>query len=240
MTSASALFAFIAGALSSLSPCVLPILPIVFGAALSQHRYGPVALALGLASSFTVVGLFIATVGFNLGFDADLFRTISAFLLITIGLVLVIPQFEMRFAMAMASVSNWGNERTQNVEGRGFWGQFGLGFLLGAVWSPCVGPTLGAASLAAARGENLAAVTLTMLAFGIGAAVPLLAIGLVSRDILMRWRGKLAAGAKQGKFYMGVFIILAGIGVLTGLDKRIEAGLLSVAPDWLTNLTVKY
>jgi cytochrome c-type biogenesis protein len=240
MTFASTLFALVAGMLSSLSPCVLPILPLVFGAAVYQHRYGAVALALGLALSFTAAGLFIATIGFKLGLDAGLFRTIGAILLIAIGLVLVLPGFEARFAAAMATVSNWGNRQMQDVEGHGFWGQFGLGALLGAVWSPCVGPTLGAASLAAAQGKNLGSVTLTMLAFGIGAAIPLLLLGLASRDLLVRWRGRLASAAKQGKLILGFFVIVTGVGVLSGLDKELETVLVQHSPDWLTNLTVKF
>ncbi len=236
----SAGFALIAGILSSLSPCVLPILPLVFGAALDQHRYGAAALAMGLALSFTLAGLFIATIGFSLGLDEGHFRTAGAVLLVAIGIVLVLPAFEMRFASAMAGVSNWGNRRIQSVEGQGLWGQFGLGVLLGAVWSPCVGPTLGAASIAAAKGENLGSVALIMLAFGIGAAVPLLLIGLTSRELLFRWRGRLSAGAKQGKFLLGIIIIASGLGILSGIDKQLEIFLVQHSPDWLTRLIVAF
>jgi cytochrome c-type biogenesis protein len=67
--------AFLAGLLTVLSPCVLPLLPIVFGAAASAHRLGPVALAAGVAISFVAIGLFIATIGFSIGLDAGLFRS---------------------------------------------------------------------------------------------------------------------------------------------------------------------
>ena len=240
MTFSTALFALTAGLLSSLSPCVLPILPLVFGAALDRHRYGPAALAIGLALSFTLAGLFIATIGFQLGLDAGVFRTVGALLLIAIGLALVMPALEARFALAMANVSNWGNRQIQDVEGDGLWGQFGLGLLLGAVWSPCVGPTLGAASIEAARGENLGAVALTMLAFGIGAAIPLLLLGLASRELLLRWRGRLMSGAKRGKLLLGAIVLASGLGVLTGLDKQLETFLVQHSPDWLTNLTVSF
>ena len=63
----------------------------------------------------------------------------------------------------------------------GLAGQFAVGLLLGAVWSPCVGPTLGAASLLASQGKDLPQVALTMVVFGIGAAVPLILLGLLSR-----------------------------------------------------------
>ena len=66
--------ALIAGVLSTLSPCVLPLLPILLGAATGEHRYGPVALAGGLALSFVVIGLFVATIGFAIGLDQEIFR----------------------------------------------------------------------------------------------------------------------------------------------------------------------
>jgi cytochrome c-type biogenesis protein len=74
---------------------------------------------------------------------------------------------------------------------RGLSGQFALGVLLGVVWSPCVGPTLGAASVLAAQGKNLGSAAATMIAFGIGAAAPLIVLGLLSREALMRWRDHL-------------------------------------------------
>ena len=89
-------------------------------------------------------------------------------------------------------------------------GQFGLGLLLGAVWSPCVGPTLGAASVLAAKGENLPQVALTMLAFGVGAALPLLLLGILLRRALMRWRSRLLEGGKAGKTALGLILSLSG------------------------------
>jgi cytochrome c biogenesis protein CcdA len=82
--------ALLAGLLSTLSPCVLPLLPIVVATALTEHRLGPVALAAGLALSFVMIGLFVATVGFAAGLDYDLFRSIAAALLILVGGVLVL------------------------------------------------------------------------------------------------------------------------------------------------------
>ena len=74
MTVGAAALAFVAGVLTSLSPCVLPILPLILGAAASERKYGPVALAAGLAISFVVVGLFVATIGYSIGLGGELFR----------------------------------------------------------------------------------------------------------------------------------------------------------------------
>jgi cytochrome c biogenesis protein CcdA len=139
--------AYVAGLLTVLSPCVLPLLPIVLGAAASEHRLGPLALAGGMALSFTVIGLFVATIGFSIGLDADFFRAVAAILLVAIGVVLLVPNVQTRLAVAAGPVGNWTEQRFGGFATAGLRGQFGVGLLLGAVWVPCVGPTLGAASL---------------------------------------------------------------------------------------------
>jgi cytochrome c biogenesis protein CcdA len=146
--------AFLAGLLSILSPCVLPLLPIVLGAAASEHRIGPAALAGGVALSFVSIGLFVATAGFAIGLDGDVFRTFAAIFMIGIGVVLAMPTLQMRLAAAGGPISGWADEWINSVQPRGVSGQFGIGLLLGAVWSPCVGPTLGAASVLAAQGNS--------------------------------------------------------------------------------------
>jgi cytochrome c-type biogenesis protein len=232
--------AFLAGVLTALSPCVLPLLPIVLGTAVSTHRAGPVALAAGLALSFVIVGLFVATIGFSIGLDAGVFRAVAAILLMAIGLVLLVPRFQAQFALATSPVSQWTEQRFGGFAGNGLGGQFGVGVLLGAVWSPCVGPTLGAASLLAAQGENLGYVAITMLMFGLGAALPLLLLGLLSRETLLRWREWLHAAGKSGKIAMGVILIAVGLLVISGLDKAVETVLVDLSPAWLTELTTRY
>jgi cytochrome c biogenesis protein CcdA len=232
--------AFLAGGLSVLSPCVLPLLPIVLGSAASEHRLGPAALAAGLAVSFTAIGLFVATIGFAAGIDTGFFRMVSALLLIAVGVVLLLPKLQEQFALAAAPVSNWAGGHADNFTPASLAGQFGLGLLLGAIWSPCVGPTLGAASLLAAKGENLGQVALTMLAFGIGAALPLLLLGLLSREAMLRWRSRLMQTGQTGKTVLGLLLVTVGLLVVTNLNKRIETILVDASPQWLTELTTRF
>jgi cytochrome c-type biogenesis protein len=232
--------AFVAGVLTSLSPCVLPILPIVLGAAASERRYGPVALAAGLAVSFVAVGLFVATIGFSIGLTADLFRQVGAALLVMFGAVLMLPRLQERLATASGPIANWTDRRFGGHLGSGYAGQFGVGVLLGAVWSPCVGPTLGAASLLAAQGRDLPQVAASMLVFGLGAALPLLVIGMVSREALQRWRQQILSVGQSVKVALGALLVLMGILVLAGLDRRVEAALVDASPQWLTDLTTRY
>jgi len=232
--------AFLAGVLSTLSPCVLPLLPIVLGTAVSAHRAGPVALAAGLTLSFVIVGLFVATIGFSIGLDVGVFRTVAAILLMAIGLVLLVPRFQAQFALAAGPVSQWTEQRFGGFSGNGLGGQFGVGVLLGAIWSPCVGPTLGAASLLAAQGSDLGYVAIAMLMFGLGAALPLLLLGLLSRETLLRWRVRLRTAGKTGRIAMGVILIAVGLLVVSGLDKKVETVLVDLSPTWLTELTTRY
>src|SRR3981081_4873253 len=104
MEAISMLLAFVAGLFSVLSPCVLPLVPIVLGAAVAEHKLGPVALAVGLALSFTAIGMFIATIGYTIGLDGDVFRSVAAVLLVLVGAVLVVPSWPCHFPLAAGPV----------------------------------------------------------------------------------------------------------------------------------------
>jgi cytochrome c-type biogenesis protein len=112
------------------------------------------------------------------------------------------------------------------------------GALLGIVWSPCVGPTLGAAILLASQGENLMHTTAVMALFGLGAAIPLVALGLMSEQAIMHFKSKLLDTGKVGKKLLGAVLLLLGLFVVTGLDKAFEAWILTNAPEWPTSLTI--
>ncbi|MFM9857814.1 cytochrome c biogenesis CcdA family protein [Pseudoxanthobacter sp. M-2] len=236
----NAAFAFFAGILSILSPCVLPLVPIVLGTAASEHRFGPVALAAGLALSFMTIGLFVAAVGYSIGLDGTFFRSVGGFLMIGIGAVLLVPVLQQGVATAIGPVSVWAGHQFGRTSQRGLSGQFCMGVLLGAVWAPCVGPTLGAASLLAAKGEDMVSVALTMVVFGVGAALPLLALGLLSREAILRWRGRLLSAGGELKRVFGALIIVVGTLVVTGLDKALEAEMVQSAPGWMVDLSTRF
>jgi len=232
--------AFAAGLLSILSPCVLPLVPIVLGAAMAAHPRGAFALAAGLAVSFTGLGLLLALVGFGLGIDAGMFRVTAAAIMVVLGAILVVPAWQAQLALAGGPISSWTDRRFGGFASSGLAGQFAIGLLLGAVWSPCVGPTLGAASLLASQGQDLPRVTLTMAVFGIGAALPLILLGLLSRATLMRVRSKLLSAGKLGKGLLGAAFIVIGVAIVSGADKKIEAALVEASPPWLTELTTLF
>jgi cytochrome c-type biogenesis protein len=231
--------AFLAGGLSILSPCVLPLLPITLGAA-AGHRFGPVALAAGLSLSYVAVGLFVAVIGFSIGIDTDLFRGIAAAAIIAIGFLLVLPRLEGKLAVASGPMTNWADRRLAALRGSGLAGQFLIGALLGAIWSPCVGPTLGAASLMAAQGHDLPQVAAVMFVFGLGAALPLLVLGILAREALSGWRRGLLSASRALRLALGFVLIAIGGAVLTGLDWFAETLLVDASPQWLTEVTTRF
>ena len=167
-------------------------------------------------------------------------RNVAALLLLAVGLVLLVPKLQARLAVAGGPVSGWADRRFGGFSASGLKGQFAVGLLLGAVWSPCVGPTLGAASVLAAQGKDLRQVAIVMIVFGIGAALPLLLLGLVSREAMMRWRERLLRAGQGGKAVLGGLLAVIGILILSGLDKQLEAFLVDVSPMWLTRLTTQF
>lgn len=240
LSATSMFFGYLAGVLSILSPCVLPLLPMVMGPASTAHRFGLAALAGGLVVSFVAVGLFVATIGFSIGLDGEWFRTASAVMLLLLGVVLLSATLQTRFAVATGGVSDAGQRLIDKLQPSGLSGQFVFGLLLGAVWSPCVGPTLGAASVLAAQGKSLFAVAAVMIAFGFGAATPLLAVGLLSREAMRRWRGSMMNAGKTGKLLLGAGALLVAALILTGGDHLLEAFLVDHSPAWLTRMTTRF
>ena len=199
-----------------------------------------VALAAGLVVSFVSVGLFIATIGFSIGLDGDVFRTVAAVLLAGLGVVLLSGALQTRLAVAAGGVSNAGSQLLERITPSGLGGQFVMGLLLGAIWSPCVGPTLGAASVLASQGRDLPAVASVMAAFGVGTAVPLLGVGLLSRQVMARWRGKMLRAGRLGKYALGGSMIAVAVLIVSGADRSLEAALVAVSPAWLTDLTTRF
>ncbi|TIV95643.1 MAG: cytochrome c biogenesis protein CcdA, partial [Mesorhizobium sp.] len=174
------------------------------------------------------------------GLDNAVFRSAASVLMLVLGAVLVLPALQTRVALAAGPAGNWVDQRFGRFSSIGLWGQFGVGLLLGAVWSPCVGPTLGAASVLAAQGRNLGQVAATMVLFGIGAAVPLLIFGMLSRETLLRWRGRIAEAGGGFRIALGGVLILTGVAILSGFDKRLETVLVDISPEWLTVLTTQF
>lgn len=233
-------FGLLAGLLSTLSPCVLPILPILLGSATAAHPRAPLALATGLALSYAVIGTLIAWAGSAIGIDTTYFRNVGAMILGMLGLVLMSASLQQRFASATSRIGDAGNNFISSLNVNGLRGQFIIGLALGVVWSPCVGPTLGVAIVLASQGSHLPQVALLMGIFGLGAALPVVGLAYLSRAAMMKVRGKLMHAGKAGKIALGAVMVGIALLILSGADKQLEAWLVAISPVWLTSLTTRF
>jgi len=229
-----------AGSLTTLSPCVFPILPLVVGSATARHPLAPVAMAGGMILSFAVMGVLIGLFGASLGFDADVLRPIGGSLLLAFGLVMLIPALDSRFSALLTPLASGAARLSSSGSSADLGGALLIGATLGLVWSPCSGPLLASTlTLAASEGGSLTGGGLLAL-FGLGAALPLLGVAYASRQTLAKLRPALLSRGGTVKKAFGLLLGLAGLAVLTGYDKRLEAAILDVLPESWTALTVLF
>lgn len=236
----SVFLSFVAGLVTILNPCVLPLVPILVASALGKSRIGPLALAGGLVTSFTLFGFTVIAFGYSLGINEQFVRLLAGALLAFAGVVLLIPQAQTALSAAAAPIANFGNQRLSKVSGEGWHGQFAIGLLLGVVWAPCVGPTLGVAIAAASQGENLASSFVIFLVFGLGIATSILAFAYGSRKAMGERRKSLGVLAKYAKPIFGGALLVVGLMVLTGFDKVIEIALLDTLPPEVIEFTTRF
>ncbi len=237
---ANGALSFLAGLVTILNPCVLPLVPILIASALGKSRFGPLALAGGLVTSFTLFGFTVIAFGYSLGINEQAVRLFAGAMLAAAGVVLLVPQAQTALSAAAAPIANFGNERLARLSGDGWYGQYAIGLLLGIVWAPCVGPTLGVAIAAASRGENLVSSFLIFLIFGLGVATSVLAFAYGSRKAMGERRKTLSLLATYGKPLFGAALLVVGLMVLTGFDKVIEIALLDALPPQVIEFTTRF
>ncbi|HAV08437.1 MAG TPA: cytochrome C biogenesis protein CcdA [Rhodobacteraceae bacterium] len=232
------ILAYFAGLLTLINPCVLPVLPIVLAGALQAGRAGPLYLAAGMAVSFIGLGFTVASFGFALGIDEDTVARAGAVLMVIFGAVLLVPQASARFSTVTSGFAARIDVEASRVDGAHLRGQFLGGLLLGAVWSPCIGPTLGAAISLAAQGESLGWVFLIMTAFAAGVATLILGLGYGARGVIGRNKARMQRLAEISRPLMGIIFIAVGSALLFRLHHIAEAWLIEALPAWLITLSV--
>lgn len=230
--------AYLAGLLTLINPCVLPVLPIVLASSLHRDRRSPVALAAGMSLAFVVLGLGVTAIGPVLGLDSDLVARAAALAMVAFGLVMLVPAFSQRFATATAGLAAQADAQIDQTGDSGLGGQFLSGALLGAVWSPCIGPTLGAAIALASTGESLGRAGAIMTAFALGVSTLILALAYGAKSALRRRQTWLRALSERAKPIMGVVFILVGTALWFRLHHVAEAWLIDTLPAWLIDFSV--
>ena len=234
------IFGYIAGLLTLINPCVLPVIPIVLASALQAGRHGPLAVAAGMSLSFVTLGMLVATVGHSIGLTEGLLSQIGAVLMMLFGLVLLVPQLNQRFATATASLGSSADGQMNKLSNTSMKSQFFGGMLLGAVWSPCVGPTLGGAISLASQGQSLLWVFAIMSSFALGVSSVIILLGYGTREAIRSRQQQLRGLAERAKPILGVTFLLVGLMIFFKFHYVIEAWLVDVLPDWFQDLSTTY
>jgi cytochrome c biogenesis protein CcdA len=231
-------FAYLAGLLTLINPCVLPVLPIVLASSLHRDRRAPLALAAGMSLSFVALGLGVTAAGPALGLDADGVARIAALAMVGFGLVMLVPALSGGFSAATAGLAARADARIDQAAEAGLAGQFLSGGLLGAVWSPCIGPTLGAAIALASTGESLGRAGAIMTAFALGVSTLVLALAYGAKSAIRRRQTLLRKLADRAKPVMGATFVAVGLALWFGLHHLAEGWLVQTLPAWLIDFSV--
>ncbi len=224
----------LAGSLTTLSPCVFPIFPMVLGGAAQGNRLAPLAMGLGMALSFAGMGVLIGSLGPVIGLDADHVRLFGAVLLMGLGLTMWVPALNERFTQWMMPLASGANNMSSRMQGDTLGGALMLGAVLGLVWSPCSGPLLASALTLVASEGGAVRGGIVLGLFGVGAATPLVAVAYASRRGFQSVRDKVLVHGDRVKKIFGGLIFLAGLAIATGADKWLEAQVVDRLPEvWL-------
>lgn len=227
------LFAFIAGFVTILSPCILPILPIVLSGGISGGKRRPVGIVLGFVISFTFFTLFLSSLVTLLRISPDTLRFMSVIIIFTLGMSMFIPQFQLLIERIFAKISNKVAVRNS---GDGFGGGVLLGTSLGLVWTPCVGPILASVIALAASNALTTSSLLITLAYSMGTAIPLLLITYGGRALLQKVPWLLKNTASIQKLF-GIVMMVVSIGIYFNIDRSFQTYVLDVFPNYGTSLT---
>lgn len=229
---ASVPLALMAGIVGVLSPCVWPLVPVIMASAANSGRSGPIFLALGLSAAFAVAGTFLTLLLLNLGLSPDAYRYVAAVLLMLVSLLLIFKSLGEWAAKQLSIFTSHFNTAGSGAASSSV-GQFGIGMLLGLVWLPCIGPTLGAAVALASVGQDMGMAFVIMFAFGIGTAAALLSAALLSAGLLKKIRPSVLKQSSHAKRFLGIMLLVLGVMVFAGFDKALETAALNMLPDWV-------
>ncbi len=227
--------AILAGLLTILAPCILPVLPFILGTA-GRSRWRPVMIIAGFVASFSVLGAAFATVGSFLGLSNESLRLAAAVLLMIFGLALIFEKvYDRVMARLQPVLARW-SARLSGGAARRADAASGLlvGVSLGLVWTPCAGPILGSILTLASRTTDYLTVLLLMFAYSLGAGLPMLAIAYGGQALTARLL-KLGAWQRIFNGIFGALMLAMGILIITHRDVTFVAWLFSYYPASFTS-----
>jgi cytochrome c biogenesis protein CcdA/thiol-disulfide isomerase/thioredoxin len=225
-------FSVLSGIVTFLSPCILPILPIVLSSSATNEKARPLGMISGLIVSFTLFTLIISKIVSYLGLSAEALRLLSVIFLVAIGMIMIIPSLTGLLDRLLSFLP--GLVKHTDARGSGFWQGFVTGGSLGLIWAPCAGPILSAVIVVAATQTISLNSALVIFAFSIGVGIPLLAITYGGRALMMRIR-VLSGNLLRIQQIFGVLVILTAMLIGLNIDTQITAWLSDAIPaGWTT------
>lgn len=232
-------FAFLAGAATALSPCALPVLPVVFSAGSTGGRRRPAGVAIGLAVSFTFAVVVLVYIIAALGLPDTLLRSIAIVILLAFGISLIVPQVGDRVETLLSRMtSRSAGKLAQTTQSRadgkdGFWSGFLVGGGLGFVYAPCAGPILAGVITVTASQELTAERLFVALAYGIGSAATFFVLMLGGRKLI----APLVKRSPAVQTAMGVTMVALAFAMFANLDTRFQTTIADKLPAALVNPT---
>lgn len=221
-------FAFIAGVVTILSPCILPVLPIVLSGSVIGGNRRPLGIVTGFILSFTFFTLFLSAIVRATGLPADSLRFLAILVIGIFGISLLVPKFQAWLETAFSRLAN----AAPTNQGTGFVSGFFMGISLGLVWDPCVGPILASIIALALTGTVNGTTFLITLSYSIGTAIPLFAILYGGRNVV----AKLPNPVNIQKFF-GILMVLVAVAMYLNLDRKFQTYILTVFPNYGSGLT---
>ena len=227
-------FAFLAGLVTILAPCIWPILPIVLSSSVAgKGHQRPLGITLGIMASFGFFTLAISSLVNIFHFDPNGLRLAAVIIIAFLGLTMIIPSLSSLIEVYISRLS--GVFGHHNNHGNGFGVGFITGLSLGMVWSPCAGPILAAIATLAATGKVTLDVVMITFAYVLGTGIPLFLFAYGGQHIIRRTRS-LSEHLGRIQQVFGVMMLLTALAIQTNYDKVVETKLLELFPVFGTTL----
>ncbi|MCL4364100.1 cytochrome c biogenesis protein DipZ [Patescibacteria group bacterium] len=227
------LFALIGGIVTILSPCILPVLPIVLAGGVDKGNKRPLGIIVGFILSFTLFTLFFADLVKMTGISSDSWRNIAIVVLIFFGASLLIPKLNFFLEKVMSGFSR---KATLKKSGNGFVGGLVIGSSLGLLWTPCVGPILAAIIVLAASSQVNSGTLLITLAYSSGTAIPMFFIMIAGQKLIKNNRWLLIHSGKIQQFF-GILMIVTALLIYFNFDRKFQVYILDKFPSYGVGLT---
>jgi len=230
------IFAFLAGLVTILSPCILSIAPILLTAGANHNYHKPLGVITGIIISFSFFTLTLSAIVQATDISPDIFRYLALGIIIFFGFIMLIPSLETAFSSLAGRIARIGNivqEHSSKIQTNFFSGLV-LGFALGLLWTPCAGPILATITALAATGGITLSTVLITLAYTTGAAIPMLLFCFGGSKIL-KSISSIAPYTHTVRQLFGVIVIASAVAMIFHVDVMIQEKL----AHWLPSIALE-